>query len=82
MQKNKEIQIDINGLTGVGKSHVMLTIKKALEAAYPCAQVSSYDLAVELNTANPEDLQKPNPRNTVFWLSEGRPAEFRAMLDN
>lgn len=80
MQKNKEIQIDVHGLTGVGKSHVMATIKKALEAEYPCAQVSSYDLTVELNGANLEDLQRPNPRDTIFWISEGRVADYRKMI--
>ncbi len=76
----KEIQIDVNGLTGVGKSHVMLTIKKALEAAYPCAQVASYDLRVELNANDIDDMKQPNPRDTVFILNEGRVADYRNMV--
>ena len=79
MNVNNEIQIDVHGLTGVGKSHVMLVIKKALEAAYPCAQVASYDLKVELNGVNVKDMKKPNPRNTIFWLNEGSVAQYRKM---
>jgi len=79
MNVNNEIQIDVHGLTGVGKSHVMLTIKEALEKAYPCAQVASYDLTVELNGNNAEDLKKPNPKSTIFVLNEGRVADYRKM---
>ena len=80
MQKNNEIQIDVNGLTGIGKSHVMLVIKEALESAYPCAQVVSYDLSVELNGTNKDDLLKPNPSNTIFWLNEGSIADYRVLI--
>ena len=80
MNKNNEIQIDVHGLTGVGKTHVMLIIKQAIESAYPCAQVCSYDLTVELNGNNIKDINKPNPRNTVFWINEGRVADYRKMI--
>lgn len=75
-----EIQIDIHGLTGVGKSHVMATIKRALEAEYQCAQVASYDLSVELNGSDISGLTKPNPRNTIFVLNEGRVSDYRSAV--
>lgn len=55
----------------------MLVIKEALEAAYPCAQVASYDLALELNGNDKKALLKPNPSDTVFWLNEGSVSDYR-----
>ena len=70
MIKVNQIQIEVRGLTSVGKSHVMTVIKKALEVEYFGAQVCSYDLDIELNGNNESDLFKPLPNNTVFWISE------------
>ena len=81
MIKVNQIQIDVNGLTSVGKSHVMTVIKKALEAEYFGAQVCSYDLDIELNGNNECDLLKPKPENTVFWISEGKPSDFRQLKE-
>ncbi len=73
-----EIQIDVGGLTGSGKSHVMLTIRKALEAEYGVTVISP-NLDQELGMCNPEDLTKPEPSNTVFWMNEFRVADYRTL---
>lgn len=78
MLKLNEIQIDVGGLTSSGKSHVMLTIRKALEAEYGCT-VLSPSLDQELRMANEEDLTKPKSSNTVFWMNEFRVADYRVL---
>lgn len=80
MHKINQIQIDVHGLTAIGKSHVMMVIKKALEAEYFGSQVCSYDLDIELNGNNESDFRKPLPENTVFWINEGRPSDFRKLI--
>ena len=80
MHKINQIQIDVNGLTATGKTHVMNVIKKALKAEYSGAQVCSYDLDIELNGNNESDFQEPLPEATVFWINEGRPADFRKLI--
>lgn len=78
MLKLKEIQIDVGGLTGSGKSHVMYTIRKALEDTYGCT-VLSPSLDEELRLVNEEDLTKPDVRDTVFWMNEFRVADYRVL---
>lgn len=78
MIKLNEIQIDVAGLTSSGKSHVICTIKKALEAEYGCT-VLSPDLEQELVGNDVEDMQKPNRKNTFFWINEYRVSDFREL---
>jgi Ni2+-binding GTPase involved in maturation of urease and hydrogenase len=73
-----EIQIDVGGLTGSGKSHVMHTIRKALESEYGCT-VLSPNLDQELRMCSEEDLVRPNPEATVFWMNEFRVADYRVL---
>lgn len=72
------VQIVVHGLNGVGKSHVMSVIKKALESEYANAQVVSYDLQVELNMNNIGDLLKPKAAETIFHIEEGSVVDYRA----
>lgn len=78
MLKLNEIQIDVGGLTGSGKSHVMLTIRKALEAEYGCTVISP-NLEQELRMSDEDDLTKPNPANTVFWMNEFKVSDYRVL---
>lgn len=78
MLRLNEIQIDIGGLTSSGKSHVMLTIRKALEAEYGC-KVLSPNLDQELRLCGEDGLKKPNPTDTVFWMNEFRVADYRVL---
>ncbi len=78
MLRLNEIQIDVGGLTGSGKSHVMLTIRKALEAEYGC-HVLSPNLDHEIRMTGEDNLTKPNPSDTVFWMNEFRVADYRAI---
>lgn len=78
MLKLNEIQIDVGGLTGSGKSHVMYIIRKALEAEYGCT-VLSPNLDQELRMCNEEDMTKPKATDTVFWMNEFRVADYRVL---
>lgn len=65
------IKIDVSGPTGVGKTHVMNVIKRALEDEYGMhAQVASFDLAQELAGRKVEDLTPPRVAEVVFVLTE------------
>ena len=78
MIRLNEIQIDVGGLTSSGKSHVMLTIRKALEKEYGIT-VLSPNLDEELVMNNPEDLLRPKKSDTVIWMNEFRVADYRIL---
>lgn len=65
------IKIDVQGPTGVGKSHVLTVIKRALEAEYGLhTQVASYDLSMELALVKEDQMSHPHPSKTIFVLTE------------
>lgn len=69
----KVINIQVSGITSIGKSHVMAVISKALKAEYGIhTQVCSYDLSVERNGNNDADMLRPKPENTIFSISESQ----------
>lgn len=78
MLKLNEIQIDVGGLTGSGKSHVMYIIRKALEEEYGCT-VLSPSLDHELRMTTVQGLTKPKVQDTVFWMNEFRVADYRVL---
>lgn len=70
---SKMIEIEVSGLTGTGKSHVMAVIHAALLAEYGArTQVASYDLAEEsgLNGDDYSKWNKPRCKETVFVIRE------------
>ena len=65
------INIKVEGATQIGKSHVMTIIEKALKREYgKDMQVCSYDLSVERNGCNDEDMLRPSPSKVIFNLVE------------
>ena len=72
MRLTKTINICVSGTTSTGKSHVMTVIEKALRVEYGIhTQVCSYDLSVERNGVKSDnDMNQPNPADTIFYLEE------------